>query len=150
MNLDTSWTLTARSTTSTSYTARWTGSGKSIPAHGYFLIANSTGYTGTPTADQTLSSGITDSSSVRLLHSSVPVDAVCYYATGDSATDYDSSYTCEGTPVSNAPHTNSSGAASDVNVRLERKDCTDTDDNASDFISLTPGAPRSTTSPLSP
>lgn len=148
--LDSSWTIEARKAVGSTYTARWTGTGKAIAAHGYFLIANSTGYTQSPTADEALTSGITDTSSVRLAHAGAPVDAVCYYATGSSPAVYDGTFTCEGTPVSNAPHSDGGGAGSDADASIKRKPCTDTEDNAADFVPQMPATPASTASPPGP
>ena len=151
MGLDATWKIEGRKITGTAYTTRWTGApGKSIPAHGYFLIGNSTGYTELPGADAVLSSGITDSTSLRLVHAATPIDAVCYYATGVAPTAFDITFTCKGTPVSNAPHTDGGSAASDVDVSIERKPCTDTGDNAADFVAAMPATPQSTTSAPTP
>jgi hypothetical protein len=146
--LDTTWKLEGRKPGSGSYTTRWTGSaGKSIPAHGHFLLGNGSGYTQAPAADDKLGSGVTDTTSLRLVQDTTTVDAVCYYAAGAAASDFDGTFTCEGTPVSNAPHTDAAGAASDVDASLARKPCTDTGNSAADFVATAPAAPQGATSP---
>ncbi len=95
-----------------------------------------------------LSSGITDASSVRLMHSGTAVDAVCYYFDATTMAAYDATYTCEGTPMSNLPHDNTTSATSNSDVSIERKpggsagNCVDTNDNAADFITQTPATPQ--------
>ena len=150
VTLDASWKIEARKAVGATYTARWAGTGKTIPAHGYFLLANSTGYTQSPMADEALTSGVTDTSSVRLAHAGAPVDAVCYYATAAMATVYDGTFTCEGTPVSNAPHSDGGGAGSDVDASIKRRPCIDTDDNAADFVAQMPATPDNAASPPGP
>jgi hypothetical protein len=152
--LDNTWKLEARSNAATTYTTRWTGTGATVPAHGHFLIAG-TAYTQMPAADDALSTGITDASSVRLSQSSAIVDAVCYAYDAASAQPFttDATYTCEGPPLNN-PHNNST--STDTDASLERKpggtagNCTDTDVNASDFIVTTPANPQDTSSPPAP
>jgi hypothetical protein len=145
--LDTSWTVDARSSTSTSYTSRWTGSGKSVPAWGHFLLGGSA-YTQTPVDGS--ESGVTDASSVRLLHGTTVIDSVCYYS---GSNPFDASYTCEGTPVVN-PHDNS--ASTDVDASIVRKpggavgNCTDTNVNAADFATQTPATPENVASAPTP
>jgi cysteine-rich repeat protein len=153
--LNNTWKVEGRSNAAGSYTSRWTGSGKTIPAHGHFLIA-SAGYTQMPTADEALSTGITDATSVRLTHSGTVVDAVCYAFDAASAASYTaagSTYTCEGTPVSTNPHPTS---ASNTDASIERKpggaggNCSDTGDNAADFAVLMPANPQNSQSPPTP
>ncbi|HVY47218.1 MAG TPA: hypothetical protein VHB21_15125, partial [Minicystis sp.] len=149
VTLDGSWSLTARAVGGASYTARWAGGGANqltaaIPAHGHYLIAG-TAYAGGPSADDALSSGIKDAASVVLEHAGSTVDAICFGYAGANA--FDASYTCEGAPADNGPHDDSASAQSDVDVSLERRpgdpnDCTDTDDNASDFVSTSPSTPK--------
>ena len=158
MILDNTWVIKARSATASTYPTRWTGTGKTLPAWGHFLIVGS-GYSETPAGDETLSNGITDSASVILNHGNSTVDAVCYYATNltlaVATTDY-ATATCEGTPVSNAPHSDNSGAGSDVDSSIVRKpggsgnNCTDTNDSAADFVSEMPAVPRSSASAPTP
>ncbi len=138
-----------RASTGSSYTARWKGMGLSIPAWGHYLIGG-TAYAGSPAADDALSSGITDSAGLQLVQSGTTVDAVCYYS---GANPFDATFTCEGTPVVN-PHDNST--ATNVDASIERApggsggNCTDTGDNAADFISQMPSTPQSTTSAPTP
>ena len=156
--LDNTWVIKVRSATGSTYPARWTGTGKTIPAWGHFLIVGSS-YAETPAGDETLSAGITDSASVILNHGNSTVDAVCYYATNltlaTATTDF-ATATCTGTPVSNAPHSDNSGMASDVDVSIVRKpggtgdNCVDSGDNAADFVSETPAVPRSSASAPTP
>src|SRR5262249_30480596 len=106
VTLSSAWTLQARSNAATTYTARWGGTGKIIPAHGHFLIAG-TGYTEMPAADEALSSGITDATSLVLSLSGAVVDAVCYAFDAASAMPFTgATYTCEGPPVTVNPHNN--------------------------------------------
>lgn len=154
--LDSTWKLEGRSHTAGSYNTRWTGAGTSIPAHGHFLIAY-TGYAQLPAPDGMLTSGITDATSLKLTQSGVAVDAVCYAFDATTQGAYAASgYACEGTPADNLPHNNASNATSNVDVSIERKpggaagNCTDTGDNAADFITQTPATPQSTTSPPTP
>jgi hypothetical protein len=154
--MDSTWTAEARSATGSTYTRVWQGSGTTIASHGYLLIAG-TAYTQTPAADAMLSTGITDASSLRLLRSGAAVDALCFYVDATTMTDLEGAgFTCAGTPVSNAPHDNTSGPASNTDVALERKpggaqgNGEDSGDNSADFKSTTPANPRSTSSPAAP
>jgi Lamin Tail Domain len=157
VTLDTTWKIEARSDSATSYSSRWTGTGKVIPAHGHFLITG-TGYTQAPAFDDNLSTGITDASSLRLVQGTTNVDAVCYGydATTKGTFTGDATYTCAGTPADNLPHDNSASATSDADVSITRQpggaggNCTDTGDNAADFATTTPAAPMSTASPPTP
>lgn len=153
VTLDANWKVDGKKVGGTSYTTRWKGTGNVIPAHGHYLLGG-TAYTQSPSADELLSSGVTDATNVRLIQGTDTVDAVCYYAASGSPTDYDSSFSCEGTPVSNAPHADASSDTADVS--LVRKpggsggNCTDTDDNASDFTTSTPADPRNSQSAPTP
>jgi Lamin Tail Domain len=157
VTLDTNWKIEARSSSSTSYSDRWTGTGKVIPAYGHFLITG-TGYTQTPASDESLSTGITDATSLLLVQGTTNVDAVCYGydATTNGTFTSDTTYTCAGTPADNLPHDNSTSATSDTDVSITRKpggtggNCTDTGDNSSDFAATAPAAPMSTASPPTP
>ena len=157
VTLDANWKIEARSNSSTSYSGRWTGTGKVIPAHGHFLIVGGT-YAQTPAGDETLSTGITDATSLRLVNNTVTIDAVCYAF--DAATQMpfvtDATYSCEGMPASNLPHDNTNSTASTADASIERKpggaggNCTDTGDNASDFANQMPATPMSSLSPPTP
>jgi len=155
--LDASWILEGRSATAPLYNTRWQGSaGMSIPAHGHFLLAGST-YAQLPALDDKLLSGITDATSLRLMQGTTVVDALCYsYSAATMMAFTGGTYTCEGAPVSNLPHNDGSGAASNVDASLERKpgglggSCADTGDNAADFAPRAPAGPESSQSPLTP
>jgi len=155
--LDSGWTLDARaaSLTSVVYSNRWTGAGSVLPPHSHFLVVGS-GYIQKPDPDDFLAESIGDEDSVVLNLNGAAVDAVCYYhdATGLvvlTSTVYD--FTCEGMPVSN-PHDDTDGT--DVDMSLDRRpggaagNCTDTQDNSSDFVILSPAAPEDLTSPPTP
>ncbi|MFT3769995.1 MAG: lamin tail domain-containing protein [Minicystis sp.] len=154
ITLDSAWKLEGRSNSATSYNARWTGTGKVIPAHGHFLIAY-TGYTQAPAADEALSSGITDATSLRLVQSGTMVDAVCYAFDTASQMPFlsDATYTCEGMPATN-PHNNATTTNDDASI--ERKpggaagNCTDSGDNATDFALTMPATPMSSQSAPTP
>jgi len=154
VTLDASWTLDARSDTATAYSARWTGKGKIIPAHGHFLISGSA-YTQQPAADESLLTGITDATALRLSRAGSMVDVLCY---GFDATTLmvfsgDATYACEGMPAMNA-HDNTTGT--NVDESIERKpggvagNSQDTNDNATDFAALTPSNPQNSASAPTP
>jgi hypothetical protein len=155
VTLDSTWKIDGRSSTGTTYSSRWTGTGKSIPAWGHYLITG-TGYTEAPTADDALSTGITDASSLRLIQAGTTIDAVCYYFDAATLAVFDSTYTCEGTPVDNLPHNNSTAGASNSDVSIERlpgglgNNCTDTQHNTADFHTAQPATPQSTASAPTP
>jgi hypothetical protein len=157
VTFDSTWTLTARSTSSGSYTTRFTGAGQVIPAHRHILYAG-TGYNAATTLDAPLSSGITDASSLVLLHSGTVVDALCFSFDAATLAVYanDGTYVCEGTPVSNLPHNNTSNGSSNTDASLERKpggalgNAQDTGDNASDFSSGVVSDPHNLASPATP
>ena len=161
VTLDNTWVLKVFTAGGTSYTTHWTGSGQNLPAWGHFLIVGSAYPSTSPAGDDTLTgSGIGDSSSVILNHGNSTADAICYYATNLQLSDAQTQFaiaTCEGTPVSNAPHSNNSSSASNVDSSLVRipggatgNNCTDTNDNASDFAALAPAVPHNTQSPPTP
>jgi hypothetical protein len=152
--LDGTWTLQGRKAgLTTTYSTHWTGGFQTIHAHGYLLLAGS-GYTQTPDPDDHLSVGLTDAASLVLQQVFTPIDTICFYH--DATTQFDLAnafFTCEGTPVLNA-HDDSDGTDSDTS--LERRkghgvdDCTDSDDNALDFVLQTPATPSSTQTPSVP
>ena len=154
VTLSSDWSIQARSSAATSYTSRWTGTGLPIPAFGHFLIGGSA-YTSSPGADEALTSGITDASSIRLVQSGNTVDAVCYAFDATSAAPFttDPTYTCEGMPAQN-PHDNTN--ATDTDASIERKpggsngNCTDTGQNDADFAVMTPSTPQSSQSAPTP
>jgi len=155
VTLDGNWKLEGRSAGGASYTTRWIGAGGTIPPYGHYLIVGSS-YTQLPAGDDMLSSSITDAGSVRLLNGTAVVDAICYYFDATTQLAFTGDYSCEGSPVSNQPHDNSSTATSNVDVSLERKpggtggNCTDTDDNTADFDIASPAYPENTQSPATP
>jgi hypothetical protein len=157
VTLDATWNIEGRSNASGSYSVRWTGTGKVIPAHGHYLIVG-TGYTQSPAGDEKVSIGITDATALRLVQGTNDVDAVCYGydATSKMPFTSDATYTCEGTPADNLPHNNGTSGASNSDVSIERKpggaggNCTDTNDNAADFATQMPATPMSATSPPTP
>ena len=143
--LDPTWTLQGRKAgITTTYSAHWTASFQTIPAHGYLLLAGS-GYTQLPTPDDNLSLGLTDAAGLTLQAGFVAVDSLCFY--NDAVTQaylQNFLFTCEGTPVLNA-HDDSDGT--DTDTSLERRksggvdDCTDTNNNAFDFVLQSPATP---------
>jgi hypothetical protein len=157
VTFDSTWTLTARSTSSGSYANRIVGAGQVIPAHHHILYAGSA-YNAATTADALLSSGITDASSLVLQHSGVVVDALCFYFDATTLAVYsnDPTYVCEGTPVTNLPHNNSSIGSSNTDASLERKpggalgNTQDTGDSATDFSSNAASDPHNLASPATP
>lgn len=160
ITLDSSWSLKSRSTTlacTNSGMNVWVGTGKSIPAHGHFLIVGS-GYTQTPAGDQDLLTGVTDATSVTLLHSAAVVDAVCYAYDAAGSTQLTTGcasnpYTCEGTPLT-SPHDNDK--ATNTDTSLERKpggasgNGLDSNDNSVDFLTVSPSTPQNSASAPTP
>lgn len=155
--LDATWTLDARAASLSSYTysTRWTGNNRSIPAHGHFLVVGG-GYDQLPTSDGKLGSSLTDAASLVLNHAGSPVDALCYYYDPGGLVALTTGlppFTCAGTPVIN-PHDDTTGT--DVDASVERLpggaagNCTDSGDNASDFVTQTPSTPRDGLSPPTP
>lgn len=151
VTLDASWTLDGRSDTAAAYSARWVGTGKVIPGSGHFLVAGSA-YTQRPNADESLATGITDATALRLSHAGMVVDVLCYGfdATTLMVLSGDPTYACEGMPVMNG-HDNTAGT--NVDSSIERKpggdagNRQDTNNNAIDFAALTPSNPQSSASP---
>jgi hypothetical protein len=156
VQLDATWLIEGRSATAAAYNARWKGmAGLAIGPHGHFLIAGST-YVQLPMADDKLITGITDATSLRLVQGATTIDALCYQYSPATAMAFDATYSCEGAPVSNLPHNDGSGAASNADASLERLpggqggNCVDTDDNTADFAPRSPAGPESTQSPPTP
>ena len=153
VTLDSTWAVDARSNTSSSFGTRWTGTSKSIPSLGHYLLVGSA-YSGAAAGDGSLSSGITDASSVRLTHSGTTVDELCYaYSPATSATLMGAGYSCPGTPATN-PHNDAT--STDIAESLERLpggaagNCVDTGDSSHDFKTTNPSAPENTSSPATP
>jgi hypothetical protein len=155
VTLDASWVLEVRGAADSGYRAHWTGTGTSVPAWGHFLIAG-TGYSEAPAEDQALVSGIVDAASLRLVHAGTTVSAVCYAYSAATQAAFDATFTCAGTPVSNLPHDDVASAAGDVDTSIARRpggaagNCTDTGDNAADFVAESPATPESSASPPTP
>jgi hypothetical protein len=157
VTLDSTWSLTVRSSASSSYSPRWSGTGQVMPARGHLLIGGSA-YAGSVTVDGTLSSGITDEGSLVLSHNGTGVDALCYAFPNDAGMlfVFDSSYTCEGLPANNQPHDNTIAGMSNSDVSLERRpglmlgNCIDTNSNAADFTSLPAAVPHDLASSPTP
>jgi len=157
--LDTTWILDVRSNSVASYTKRWTGAvGQMVPAHGHFLIVGPS-YAQMPAKDASLSSGITDAASLVLKQNLMTIDAVCFgynMATLAVFTAVGSTYVCEGTPVSNLPHNDTTNGSSNADASLDRKpgggsgNGTDSGDSAKDFQPLTPASPQSSASAPTP
>jgi hypothetical protein len=149
VTFDNTWTISARGSTASTYgTPRYTGTGLVIPSHGHLLVAGGS-YTGTPAANGTLSSGITDASSVVLYKSGVAIDAVCYGFDAASKTAVTASgYVCEGNPATN-PHDNTNGT--NVDKSLERNpNYVDTGASDVDFTVSSPSTPQAIASTPSP
>jgi hypothetical protein len=154
--LDATWKIEARSTTSSSFSSRWVATaGVSVPAHGHYLIGG-TAYTESPTKDAALSTGITDGTAVRLVHGTTVIDELCLYYDSTTMAAFDATFGCEGTPKTNLPHNNGTSGASNTDVSVERLpggasgNGSDTNDNNTDFITVMPANPQSTTSPPTP
>ncbi|MEP7121605.1 MAG: lamin tail domain-containing protein [Byssovorax sp.] len=155
--LDATWKIEGRSNNAAGYSARWTGSGKTISSHGHYLIASG-GYVQTPAKEDSFAgaSSITDATSLRLMNTGTVIDAVCYgYSAATKATLMGAGYTCEGTPADNLPHKDAAGAG-DVDVSIQRLpggalgNCIDTGDNAADFVTTKPALPQNTMSTATP
>jgi hypothetical protein len=152
--LDDAWSIKIRGSSSGSYVTRWQGTpapSVSIPAHGHFLIGGPM-YSQSPAADVTIATALTtDSASVLLMNVNVTIDAVCF-AFGDMKVMAVSMFTCEGTPVSNSPHDDTTAGVSDLDSSVARNQsgCADSGDNSVDLAYLHPAQPESTTSPLVP
>jgi hypothetical protein len=155
VKLDATWALQARSTSATGYDVRWKGDGSTIPPRGHYLIAGK-GYVQKPSPDGMLSTGITDAGSLVLLQGTTNVDAVCYaydLVTTGILVQGVVPYTCNGTPAAN-PHDDTSGT--DADASIERRpggqfgNCTDTKDNAYDFVAQMPATPGDLASPPEP
>jgi hypothetical protein len=153
--LDGSWSIQGRAAADVSYTTRWTGSNKTIPTHGHYLIVG-TAYTQDPKPDDMLSEGITDSASLVLQNGSVNVDVLCY--SGDSLSEDALTspilfFTCAGTPASN-PHDDTSAGNLDISLDRDKAhgvpECADTGENNIDFSALAPSTPESSMSPPVP
>jgi hypothetical protein len=155
VTLDASWVLEGRGTADIAYRAHWTGAGKTVPSWGHFLIAGAA-YAQMPAPDAALTLGIPDAASLRLVHAGKTVSAACFAFNASTLAAFDGTFTCAGTPRSNLPHDNTASPASDADASIARKpggpagNCTDTGDDASDFVAESPATPESSTSPPTP
>lgn len=166
VTFDNTWTISGRSAAGTlancgnnSLTVKITGGGQVIGPHKHLLFTNSQAYNGPVAGDATYASGFGDGGSMVLKHAGVVVDALCFYFNATSQTllaSCPTPYICEGAPISNAPHTDTSTAASNVDKSIERKpggaagNGQDTDDTASDFVNNTTSNPQNLMSPATP
>ncbi len=151
IQLDGLWILSGRKADFVAFSSvRWTGKGDTIPAKGHFLITGGA-YAQSPAGDDTLSQSITDAASLSLEHNGTKIDSVCFYY--DALTlgyEQNLGYPCEGMPVFN-PHDDTTGT--NVDKSIERKpggaagNCTDTDDNLTDFTISKPSTPENAASP---
>lgn len=159
--LDSTWTLQARTAdlAVTDYTVRWTGKGKTIPAHGHFLVGGAT-YVDGPPRDDALTVPITDAASVVLARNNLVIDALCYYVTGAQLTDLLTPFPvtfnpfyCNGLPIA-SPHDDTTATNKDIS--LERRpgggagNCVNSGDNSDDFVTQSPATPDNTTSAPAP
>jgi hypothetical protein len=155
VTLGPTWKIQGRAAAGASYTDRWVGFSQVIPPWGHFLVAGLS-YTQSPLNDDSLIAGLTDAGGLRLVKGTTVLDTVCLYYDAVTEAALNASFGCAGTPVSNLPHNNAGGAASNVDVSVERKpggslgNCTDTGDNASDFMTQAPATPMNTSSPPTP
>ena len=86
------------------------------------------------------------------------VDAVCYaFDTTSSTALQQAGYICEGTPLSNLPHNNTTAGASNSDASFERRpagnlgSCVDSNTSTADFATaLTPATPQNSLSPVTP
>jgi hypothetical protein len=164
VTFDSTWTIAARSGAGTCVTnaqaIRYTGTGQVIGPHRHLLLTNSVGYDGLAVGDDTYMIALNDTSSVVLNHGTTVIDAVCYYIDASSLANLTScpgaAYTCEGAPVSNLPHDNSTAGSSNTDVTIERKpggaagNGTDTGNSSADFISGRAANAQNLTSPATP
>jgi hypothetical protein len=152
VTLGSGWLIEGRSAIAAAYSKRWQGSGKTIPKQGHYLIGG-VKYVQSPAQDDALTSSITDASSLRLTYLGTTIDAVCYSFDAVTASDLeDPSFTCEGAPITNGPHDDSSSPQSNIDASLERgnQGCLDTGASTTDFQAISPADPQNTASPPVP
>jgi len=128
------WKLVYRSATGTSDTVLDTiPDGTTLAAHAFYLFGGS-GYTGSPAADQSFSTGLAATAGGLGLRDTTGalVDSVGWGSTAANGL-------VEGTPAPAPPATAAPGS-SDV----RRPDGHDTNDNSVDFAVTTPPTPRAT------
>lgn len=145
ITLDATWIIEARSHKAMAYNSRWKGSGAVIPSQKHFLIVGGS-YAGGPASDAVLTSGVTDATSIRLVHGGNNEDAVCYgYDAATLAAVSGAGYTCEGSPVDNLPHDDTIAGMSNSDASISRSGCVDSGDNSADFVSTAPADPQNST-----
>lgn len=165
ITFDSTWSVSTRSAVGTcagnTETVRFSGSGQVIPAHGHLLFVNNSApaYNGPVSGNATYATGIVDAASVVLKKNNVAMDAICFYydaATQNNLLNCSVPYTCEGAPVSNLPHNNTTAGLSNSDASLERRpggaggNATDTNVSANDFVSLATATPRNLSSAPTP
>lgn len=144
---------------------RYVGTGKTIPPYGHFLLGGLQ-YQQNPPVDNTMINtnenvSLADAGSVDIRHNGVTVDAVCYFFDPvDKNHVLDcmrgKPYHCEGKPISNLPHTGTTGPDSSVDASFERKlgglmgNYQDTGDNEADFQTTMPSTPMNLASRPTP
>ena len=166
------WSVTTRSAagvtsdcTVNMEAVKFFGQGQIIPAHHHILYVNNStpGYDGAVPGDGTYTAGINDASSLILRYNGTVVDALCFYIDSTTrstlatcSTGASPPYTCEGTPISNLPHDNTTGGTSNTDVSLERRpggaqgNGMDTGDSTADFVSRTSPTPHNLASAATP
>lgn len=138
------WTLEFRSETAATYSLRFTGSNQVVPPHGHLLIVGSV-YTGPPTGDANLTTGVADEGSLVLKNNGNVVDAVCWNCGANSFT----TQVCEGGQVAVVGCTSAGDKSVERKVGGSAGNCVDT--NATDdWQVITPSAPQSLSSPPTP
>lgn len=149
----TGWSIQYRSGASATFNKQNFTAGKSVAAHGYFLIANSSG-TFAASADQTYSNATIAMSAAATGGTVFLVNDQTTLSTGLESTIVDKvgfgtggTVFAEGSAIATAP------SASNSIVRLPNTSAgngTDTDNNSVDFTSLTPSNARNTSSTPTP
>lgn len=146
--LDGDWVIDTRSESEFSYTIIWTGDFGVVPAGGHYLITGPS-YTGSVPGDGQLTGPIADAGSVTLVDFLATVDAVCFaYDTISEGIINFGFYACEGDVATNA---HNETTATNTNKSIERKpggtagNCTDSNDNATDFTIKSPATPMAST-----
>ena len=164
VTFDATWEVWTRNATSSCATLnkRLTGANQVIPAHGHLLFTNSGGYDGAVVGDATYTTGFSDSGQIVLLRGGALVDSLCYYFSATTqnnltcATPPAMWFPCQGAGVSNAPHNDTTGGASNTDASMERKpggaagNGQSTGDNTTDFDGNVTPSPQNLMSPVTP
>jgi predicted extracellular nuclease len=139
------WKLNGSNNAGTTATRSTIPAGTTIPAHGHYLLTNSSTsggpYSGTVAGDRTYATGITDDGGIAILR---PDNSVADQVGLSSGSAYK-----EGTPLTGLGATN-------ANRSYERRpggaagSGTDTDDNGADFQLITPSDPQDLASTPTP